>query len=63
MANRRMLAKIEGIKPRVVIGNPDRFQPASDGSGMLVYVRDEELGSMINVGKQYLFELDGTPVT
>jgi hypothetical protein len=61
--NQKMLASISAMPPRLVYGDPGRVTPAADGSGLLVYVQDVQTGSMIRIGKQYLFELDGfTPV-
>ena len=52
--DQKMMVNIEGLEPRLVIGDPDKTTVASDGSGLLVYVQDVETGSMIRVGKQYL---------
>ncbi len=58
--NQKMVINIEGLEPRLVIGDPDRTTVAPDGSGLLVYVQDVETGSMIRVGKQYLTIVNDT---
>lgn len=51
----KLICEIPGLgRPREVIGDLTKLTVASDGSGLLVYVQDVQMGSMIRVGRQYL---------